>query len=260
MPGILDQSESDIDPNKNYYEELVGDGKKFKDNEALAKSKYMADMHISLLEKRYDQLREDFKKKDDEAQATAQLSDLIKTYEEKLKQPVSSEQPRSERGPEKPAVDLNELDKLMSEKLQQGLSAYEVANRQKENTRLVVEKLKERFGDNYQPVVKQQVQSLGMTDEMFNQMVKDAPAALLKTLGVGDAGERFQAPAQSSGSFQFKGPAKRTWSYYQEMKQKNPRLYHDPKTLIQMEKDALALGEVFGDGDFDREWRRNPPR
>lgn len=247
MAGILDQEDTE---NKNYYEDLVGEGKPFKDNESLAKSKYMADMHIKLLEKRMDELREDYLRTQSDAQSRAKLEDLIKTLENQ-RQPASSEQPQGERGSDKPTLDLNELDKLMSDKLQAGLTAYEVANKQRENTKVVIDRLKERYGDNYQTTVKQQIQSLGMTEDMFNTMVKDAPAALLKTLGMDDQRETFQAPPQSSGTFQFKGPPKRSWSYYQDLKSKNPRLYHDRKTLIQMEKDAVALGEAFYDGDFN---------
>lgn len=252
MAGILDQEnqQEEVDPSKNYYEELVGDGKTFRDNEALAKGKYMADMHIKMLERRMDELRAEYVKEQSENQTRAKLEDLIKTLETR---PASSEQPQAKEVPDtSPKFDLSELDKMMSQKLEQGLSAYEIANRQRQNTTSVVSKLKERFGDNYQPIVKQQIQSLGMTEEMFNQMVKDAPQALLKTLGIGDQPESFQAPARSSSSFSFKGPQKRTWSYYQDMKKKNPRLYLEPKTLIQMEKDALELGEAFGDGDFNR--------
>ena len=248
MAGILDQElQTDLDPQKNYYEDLVGESKTFKDNEALAKGKYMADMHIKMLERRMDELRADYLKEQEANQTRAKLEDLITRLE--TKQPVSSDN-LSEKGPEKPTFDLNEIDQLMSKKLEQGLSAYEIANKQKANTKLVVDKLKERFGNNYQEAVKEQIQSLGMSEDMFNTMVKDAPSALLRTLGIDQQREDFQSPPRSQNSFSFKGAPKRTWSYYQDMKKKNPRLYHDPKTLIQMEKDAIALGEAFQDGDF----------
>lgn len=251
MAGILDQdSSNEIDPNKTYYEDLVGDGKTFKDNEALAKGKYMADMHIKLLEKRMDELRADYLKVQEQGQTQAKLEELIKTLETR---PASSANP-SERGSDnKPTFDLNEIDTLMSKKLEQGLTAYEQANRQKENTKIVVDKLKERYGSNYQDTVKQQIQSLGMTEEMFNTMVKDAPSALLRTLGIdGQTRENFQSPPRSENQFQFRGAPKRTWAYYEEMKRKNPRLYYNPKTLTQLEKDALALGDAFNDGSFEK--------
>jgi hypothetical protein len=39
---------------------------------------------------------------------------------------------------------------------------------------------------------------------------------------------------------------KRTWAYYQELKKTNPKLYLDPKISVQMDKDAIALGDAFG--------------
>lgn len=251
MAGILDQENTqEIDPSKKYYEDLVGDDKPFKDPEALAKGKYMADMHIKMLERRVDELRADYLKEQSENQTKAKLEDLLKTLE--TKQPTSSDNP-GERGPREPTFDLNELDQLMSKKLEQGLSAYELANRQKENTKVVTDRLKERYGSSYAGTVKEQIQSLGMSEEMFNQMAKDAPSALLRTLGIeGQTRESYQAPPRSESSFQFKGPAKRDWSYYDELKQKNPRAYYNPKILVQMEKDALDQGDAFYSGSFNK--------
>jgi len=253
MAGILDQEGTPEDnPSKNYYEDLVGEGKSFKDNEALAKGKYMADMHIKMLETRMDEMRELYLKEQSENQTKAKLEDLLKTLETR-QQTASSAQTPSERVPEKPTFDINELDNLMSKKLEQGLTAYEQANKQKENTKVVVDKLRERYGNNYQSLVKEQIQSLGMSEDMFNTMVKDAPSALLRTLGIeGQTRESFQTPPRSEQNFQFKGPAKRDWAYYQNLKKSNPKAYMDPKTLIQMEKDALALGDAFNDGNFDK--------
>lgn len=251
MAGILDQDPQEVDPSKNYYEDLVGDGKSFKDNEALAKGKYMADMHIKMLEKRMDELRADYLKVQEDSQSRAKLEDLIKTLETR-QQPVSSANP-SERGSDTPTFDINELDKLMSEKMEKGLSAYETANRQKENTKVVIDRLKERYGNSYSSTVKEQIQSLGMSEDMFNQMAKDSPQALLRTLGIdAQIRESYQAPPRSESSFQFKGLPKRDWTYYEEMKKKDPKAYYNPKTLIQMEKDALALGEAFDAGSFSK--------
>jgi len=48
-----------FDPNKNYYEDLVGQDKKFKDNETLAKAKVQSDIFIKHLERQQDELRKD---------------------------------------------------------------------------------------------------------------------------------------------------------------------------------------------------------
>ena len=48
-----------VDPNKNYLEELVGEGKKFKDPVALARSKVESDRHIAKLESELKAIRTD---------------------------------------------------------------------------------------------------------------------------------------------------------------------------------------------------------
>jgi hypothetical protein len=45
---------------------------------------------------------------------------------------------------------------------------------------------------------------------------------------------------------------KRTWHWYQQLKKDNPRLYHEPKTQVQMHKDASDLGASFKDGNWGK--------
>jgi hypothetical protein len=63
MNNLLDQSNSQptLDENKNYYEELVGEGKKFKDEKELAKGKWIADEYVKTLERSLDEMRNDYK-------------------------------------------------------------------------------------------------------------------------------------------------------------------------------------------------------
>ena len=88
-------------------------------------------------------------------------------------------------------------------------------------------------------------------------MARKRPKALLKILGVDrePRQDSFQSPPQNqrrSDGFAPRGAQKRTWAYYQELKKANPQLYFDPKIAVQMQKDAIELGEVFRDGDYYR--------
>jgi hypothetical protein len=44
---------------------------------------------------------------------------------------------------------------------------------------------------------------------------------------------------------------KRTWQFYQQLKNDNPSKYWSPKIQAQMHRDADALGDGFTDGDFN---------
>ena len=217
-----------------------------RDVESLAKAKYHADNHIKTLEAKMDELRADYLKIHEENQARATLEELSKQLEGR-QQLTSSEQPRANEVTEKP-LDLRQIDNLLSERLQR----HEIAKKEQENADLVRSKLKQRFGDKYTDVVNEQINELGLTVEDFNAQARKTPKALLKALGMDDTRqETFQTPPRSQAQFSPKIEKKnKTWSEWQALKKENPRLYYDPKITVQMERDAIELGDAFADGDF----------
>jgi hypothetical protein len=241
----------DLTDNKKYLD-LMPESQR--DPEALAKAKFNADAHIKNLEMRLDELRQDYLKVSADSQTRAKLEDLIRQMEGKQQlsresQLASSEQPSAKEVQEKPTIDFNEVDRHLANRLQQ----YEVEKKHAENAAFVKNKLKERFGDNYSDSVNQQITDLGLTAEDFNALARKSPAALLKTLGVDNIPrETYQAPPRGSSGFNPKIEPKKTWAYFQKLKQENPNLYRDPKTTNEMTAAALELGEAFMDGDFKR--------
>jgi hypothetical protein len=233
-----------LDETKKYYEELVGEGRKFKDPEALARSKFEADSYIEILKRQKDELRADYLKMREETMAKAKLEELIDRHSKQL----SGENKKPDDTAVKP-LDPAELDRIFGEKI----NAYELANRQRVNLKTVKDKLIERFGKNYQSTVKEQIQDLGITEEVFNQMAQNYPQMVFKALEIDRPPQREDFPAPPRNSVNRpanKGETKRTWTYYQELKKTNPKLYLDPKTTNQMHKDYQELGTDFEDGDF----------
>jgi len=222
------------------YDELL---KKYKDNEGITKKVVHADATIEILKRQLDQMREDYTKARDENMTKAKLEDLI----DKLSKPASSEITPANEEIRKPAFDPNELDSLVSNKIRE----HESSKTQQENFNSVRDKLKERFGANYQSTVKQHIEDLGLTEEYFNDLARRTPKALYKILGMDStSNQNYSAPPRSSSGYTPQPQQKRTWSYYQELKKSNPNLFFDQKTNIQMSKDMVELGEAFKDGDF----------
>jgi len=238
-----------VDPEKDYLSELVGDGKKFKTAKDLARGKYEADMYVETLKKRSDDLRADYLRLREESMSRAKLEELIDQLS-KQKQNSSNENTPPVNDDKMPGLDLNQIESLISNKMEE----RDVSKRQSENFNMVKSKLKERYGNNYNDVVKEQIQELGITEAELNDMAKRQPKVLLKTLGLDQPVQQdpFRAPprgSQRSDSFADKTP-KRTWAYYQNLKKTNPNLYLDPKTAVQMYNDYKSLGTDFEDGDF----------
>lgn len=249
--NLLDETSTEeitIDPNKKYLEELVGPGKKYADQEALAKAYYHADSMIKIKNRKEDELRSDYLKVREELMAKAKLEDLVNQLQVKQQQtsPNSDTQQRTESKQPDPI----DIDKILNEKL----TAYELKNKQQENQRLVKDRLTQRFGTNYQNAVKQHIQELDITEEQFNQMAQNNPKLLFKTLDLDTKPEPFNpAPPRTTNrndSFSPNRQQKKTWSYYQEMKKTNPDLYRSKQITNEMQQSYQQLGAEFEDGDF----------
>ncbi len=252
--NILDNTNQNnqpqIDPNKDYLEELVGEGKKFKSPVDLARGKAESDLYIEHMKARMDELRQDYTKLHEEYNAGPKLKETLDQYMQELKQSQGATQPSGQE--DKPSV-LDEAK--LADMIKQHIAANKQLDSEDSNARTVESKLQATYGPNYKQLVSQQIASIGMTSDFFNDMARKYPDALMRTLGIEGQRqqENFQAPPTSTrGSDPFAGPTKRTNAYYQKMRQTDPVRYRDPKTQDQMFKDYATLGDEFEDGDFHK--------
>lgn len=253
--NILDDTNQNdqvqIDPNKNYLEDLVGEGKKFKSPEELARGKAEADMYIEHMKSRMDELRQDYTKLRDEYNTGPKLKETLDQYMQELKQSQGATSPLGQNEDKSVPFDETKLADIVKQHI--------LANKQVEaednNAKQVESKLQEAYGPNYKQIVKQQIDSLGLSTDFFNDLARKHPSVLYRTLGLEGQrqSETFQTPPTSTQrNDPFGTSNKRTWSYYQKMRQTDPVKYRDPKTQDQMFKDAIALGPDFEDGDWNK--------
>lgn len=240
-----------IDPSKNYLEELVGEGKKFKTPQELARGKAESDAYIKLMERRFDEMRDEYKQLKDAHDSGPRLQELIdQLSKQQLASSDNTNRANEVNNVQANQVDLKDIDARIASKVQE----MDLTKKQQENYNTVMQRLKEQFGSNYQSVLSQKAEELELSKEEVNSLAKKSPKAFFNTLGLNETEkETFQPPvrgSQRSDNFVPKGPQKRTWSYYQDIKQKDPVLYLNPKTQNQMQKDYIALGDEFEDGNF----------
>jgi hypothetical protein len=222
---------------------MPGETNKYKTIEALAKAAYDKDSHISVIERENKELRDEYLKVRNENMSRAKLEDLIDQLQDR--QLTSSEQPEAKeviRQPQEPDI-ASIVDARISQR--------EKERRAQENFNIVKGQLQERFGDNYQTILNEQMEELGLTPEMVNNLATNSPRAFFKTLGLEPKPvEQFHTPPRSQRiSDNFKPRVqKRNYAYYQELKKANPLIYLDRTTAIQMEKDAQEQGDSFFEG------------
>jgi hypothetical protein len=246
MNDLLNEDLVDIqfDQNKDYLPELVGDGKKFKTVNDLAKGKAEADAYIATLTKKMDADRADYLELRKQVTAQASLTDLVRQLQDKQQTPTHIE-PKVESTP---SYDPKEIEALISSKIEQ----TRLQDKMNANFQKVQTKLKEQYGNNFPAVLKEQADALGLSKEDVNALAMKSPDAFFRTMGMNDQKETYQNDLPRTRQRADFAPTnkKRTWSYYQEMKKTQPELYHNPKTTIQMHQDSAELGVAFEDGDF----------
>ncbi len=233
---------------KDFFAELVGEGKKFKDQQELAKGKYFADQTVEVLQRENEELRQSYKQARDENISKAKLEDLIDQFSNQ-KLPTSNNNPEASVV-NQPTIDAKQIESLVSNKVQE----IERSRKENENYNQVVSRLQERFGEKYKDVLKQQTDQIGLTSEEITALAKRSPAAFYRTFGLDQQQhEGFQAPPRSSqrnDNFAPTGAPKRTWMYYQELRKKDPDFIFNKQLQVQMLKDAVELGPAFRDGDY----------
>ena len=244
-----------IDPNKDYWTEYTGPGGKFHDpDETKAKQKIAAakaesDNYIKHLLTLMDQKNEDIAKMSNELNAGKSLREMIEDLRQPQQQHQQGEQPIVPQV-NTPSYKPEELQSLFSKEIEK----HEDAKRRRDNMQIVQEKLAEKFGSNYQTTLRQQAKELGINEARAQELAQESPNAFFRMFGI-DAQQQeqgFNAPPRSTQRSDPFAPKTqlRDWAFYEKMRKEQPSLYHNPKTHVQMHKDANEIDEKFGPGTF----------
>ena len=244
MTLFKDQDDQDsVDPNKNYLDELVGEDKKFKTPEELARGKAEADAFVERLKSELSGLRQ-------ELSTRLKLEEVVDRIS---KQPPSSE-------PEPKAPEQGDLSAILSpekvkEMVAQTISDSEKAGRRQRNMALVEQKLQEAFGPTFRRTVKNEAQQLGLGEDFLNNLAAEQPTAFLKLFNVTPQPEvnstatsapRSQVNSEALG-FRPDSSVRRK-SYYDNLRKTKPSDYWSVSVQNEIHREAHKQGPSF----FDR--------
>lgn len=232
-----------FDDNKDYLAELTGPGGKFDRTKyqteadmykAIAKSNAHADNYIKHKNQEHDQLREDYLNVRAENIAKAKFQDLVTKFEnpgndDDTKQPPTAglQQP--------PTFDPKQLDNIIAEKL----SAIEIKRREDANIAVVEARLRERLGENAKAILKDKMNTLGISDDDIKFLAKKSPEAVFNALGLNQQQqETYSLPKSNIRSDGFKpNVVTRDAVYYEKLRKENPKEYYSEKMSVQRLKD-----------------------
>ena len=219
------------------YETLVGEGKKFKSPEDLAKAKLESDRFIEQLKEEPKQLREDLER-------LAQENQLLKEIAKQVKDNGSTAQPeQNTTASVSPQIDLEA-------RIRETLKKTAEEAKREENINRVSDTMLQTYGtqEKAAEVLRQKAVELGVGVEFLQDVAARSPKAFFQTVGVNEAPRSQQTSAGSTVNTAAMGSAgikANTYQWYQQLRKDNPTLYHSPKIQTQMMNDALAKGEAF---------------
>lgn len=232
---------------KDYLEELVGEGKKFKDAQALAKGKFESDRYIQNLERQLNELREDLTKED----KIDQLMELVRSQNnQSTNNPpngVGNEDAGGGEDPNGTSSDLTE--ERLRELIESTVTERENTTKRQSNLNEVDRTLEEKFGDKAGHFVNEKAKELGMSLKEMEDLAARNPRAFFQLTGVNQSA-RSQSTLVGGGrpgeteTSSSRGEV-RNFAYYQKMRRENKSKYYTPEVQHQYIKDAEAMGDSF---------------
>lgn len=232
-----DGTPPEIDPNKDYRAELVGEGKKYKDDAALALSKVHADRLI-------DDLKRQLQESQSELQTRNRLEELLteatRKRDEPRTDPVNNNQNRDEAVND---LTSEKIESLISERLTQ----HERNRSASDNVRSVKDALTKQFGDDMSGALTRAAREAGVTPEWLEQQAQVNPKLVINLVQANQPKrEAYLTPPSSTLNPELvQSNDERTWAFYQKIKAKDAKYYDSKEVQSQMHRDALRLKDRF---------------
>ena len=235
-----------VDPNKNWLEEYVGEGKKFKDVADLAKGKANSDAFITRLQQETEGLRKELNTRIKLEEFMDRMNSQNSSGANQATQTAG--QGNQTDGTASSATSTPDIERLIEERLAQ--KAAELI--EKQNLEASRNKLQEVFGKDYQADLERRTNELGLSKEFVGNLAKTQPKALFALLGL-DVQQQSRrnddifAPKSSmntSGLGQSQ-TSEKNWAYFEKMRKQNPASYWSPQVQNEIHRNAERLGERF---------------
>jgi hypothetical protein len=221
-----------------FLEEYVGEGKKFKDVNELAKAYANADKFIPTLQNDLQQTREFIAEKLQEIAEQRNSAPPVQIVETGSNNPA----------PVAPPNDGEDLDTRIAK----ALEMRDTQSRFQKNASIVQDVLVEQLGsvDKAAEAVVNKARELGLDPKDMKELAAKSPKAFLATMGVdpevkptssstpapsADVDVNKMVPAVKPGSY----------AHYEQLRKSNPSLYWSQRTQQQLLKDAQTDPDFF---------------
>lgn len=220
------------------FEDLVGEGKKYKTTDDAAKALIEKDRFIAQLQAEGATFREEIK-------ARLSLEELADRIARQTPNGEPSPTQRSEPGSpqaEPAPTDLKaEVKRLLEEE-------RSTQNRQS-NLEKSKQAAKERFGGDYNATLRQIAEELSVSDKFLTDMAASSPAAFIKLIDSVKTPDNNRSFAPPSGSVDtsknFNTQVRRNKAYFDNLRKTDLNGYLSKRVQNEMHREAMAQGQAF---------------
>lgn len=233
----------DFDPEVNYVEQLVGEGKKFTDPNKLAFGKLQSDRFIERLQQENERMRQEI----NQTQRMEELVTKLSSIQTPNNQSASNEDNQnSERDTDQQShrgLSPEDAEQLVARKLAES-----------ENFKKSLEGIKSVFGKDYQTQLDSEAKKLGLDSKEVNTIAKTNPELFLRLFQGANkppTDELFTPPSSinTTSLSSTKAPLTiggvKTEAYYKQLKQSDPKKYWSKEVQVQEMQDATKLGPAW---------------
>ena len=223
--------------------DLVGEGRKFNDVEALAKGKVEADRFIEQMKQENATLKADLEKQAYKIGVTTKMEEMASATPTELSDPYNNNNGgTSNTANTQPVSSEANIESLV----EQTLKKRELANAAKSNIAVVESELEKAYGTEAASAVQQKAAELGLPISELQGMAAKSPSAFMQLMGraAPQPSPMVQGSIRTEGST-MQASSEKDFGYYQKLRRENSSLYYKPTTQRAMMADADRLGDKF---------------
>jgi hypothetical protein len=221
--------------------ELVGEGKKFKSVDDLAKGKVEADGFIEKLKVENAALREALNSEANPDEILARINGLLQSKDRSDKNTLDQTSNQSQS----PAAPLTE------EKVLELLSKRERDTKINQNVNSFNASINKAFGNKAGEVIATRIGELGMDEAEFKDLAARNPNAALRILGLREGGVSAGTLAPTVNTEAFFGEAGKgngevqNFAYFTNLRRELKERYYEPHIQKQVFEARKRLGDAF---------------
>jgi len=220
---------------------LVGEGKKYKNADELAKSRIAADDHIHTIERENAELKAERERLQEAANTKIALSDVLEELKKANSEPTG----------EPPVISEEDIRNLVKGTLTEERKA-DIANTNRDRVNQAVLERNANDPAKAKEFVNERAKELALTPKMAKELSETSPQAFLTLFGLSDSAPAPQAQVpqqqQSTEARETVVPAnQRDQSYYTKLQREmgTTKFWGNKQLVQEMYKNAELMGEQF---------------